>query len=336
MNTKKEKLRKVFVYVDYTNEETPRAFYVGKGLKKRVKSLKRENDHHKSICKLYGIQRVIIYETFDDKHAREIEILKIKEFHTFYSDPDYNQFGCNATLGGDGCSGWHHSQEFIDRMKINMSGENSPSYGTHLSQQHLDIIRCPVTQYDLSGNKIKDWESLTAAARSLNFSGGTIGGCCRKELKTAGGFIWRFVGDELTQQETDNCRNIKLRRVAQYSLDGKVLLNIFNSLSGAARSINYKGSGIVSCCQGKQKNAGKFLWRYVDDINNVPKEIIPPVPKHIIRRKVIKLDLNDVEICRFNSIQEAAKITSTNRTTIICCCQGKNKLANGYKWKYAD
>lgn len=38
----------------------------------------------------------------------------------------------------------------------------------------------------------------------------------------------------------------------------------------------------------------------------------------------------------FESISSAAKETGTQRTSILNCCKGTQKTANGYKWKYAN
>lgn len=47
-----------------------------------------------------------------------------------------------------------------------------------------------VNQYDLEGNFIKEWSSVTEAKKHYK---GDIGACCRGKQKTAGGYIWKFV-----------------------------------------------------------------------------------------------------------------------------------------------
>ena len=49
-----------------------------------------------------------------------------------------------------------------------------------------------VIQYDLNGNFIKEWNSLSEASRILNVNRGNIGTCCRLKKGTAGGYIWKF------------------------------------------------------------------------------------------------------------------------------------------------
>lgn len=49
-----------------------------------------------------------------------------------------------------------------------------------------------VNQYDLNMHYIKTWNSATEAKRKLGINNGSIGKCCRGELKTAGGYIWKY------------------------------------------------------------------------------------------------------------------------------------------------
>jgi hypothetical protein len=62
--------------------------------------------------------------------------------------------------------------------------------------------RCkPILQYDLQGNFIKEWESVTKAQKTY---GTTIIDCLRGKTKTSKNFIWKY--KEL--QEKINLTNI--------------------------------------------------------------------------------------------------------------------------------
>ena len=47
-----------------------------------------------------------------------------------------------------------------------------------------------IIQYDLNMNKIKEWDSITNASKTLGIT--TIDKCLNFKRKTAGGFIWRY------------------------------------------------------------------------------------------------------------------------------------------------
>ena len=109
--------KKVFyVYVDSTSEGRP--FYVGKGSGNRSKQIKR-NRKHEVISKKFGFNRTIILETRDENFAFEKEIELIKSLDTFNPDfRDFNDLRCNLTNGGDGASGYRHSEESKKKMSL--------------------------------------------------------------------------------------------------------------------------------------------------------------------------------------------------------------------------
>lgn len=59
-----------------------------------------------------------------------------------------------------------------------------------------------VLQYDLNGNFIKKYNSLTEAQNQTNIK--TIGSCCRKKTNQAGGFVWRYE-NEYNNKFSNNC-----------------------------------------------------------------------------------------------------------------------------------
>lgn len=49
-----------------------------------------------------------------------------------------------------------------------------------------------VTQYDLQGKFIRDWESMMDVERELNISHTYISLCCRHKTRSAKGYVWRY------------------------------------------------------------------------------------------------------------------------------------------------
>lgn len=87
------------VYVDYTNEDVKRPYYVGKGNLKRVNSLER-NEFHSRIAAKYGQFRSVVFETDDELEALQHEQRLITEYKTYaHGGPDW--WGANLTLGGE-------------------------------------------------------------------------------------------------------------------------------------------------------------------------------------------------------------------------------------------
>jgi hypothetical protein len=138
----REQTKKFHVYVDLTTEDVPRAFYVGKGSKSRVKLLERRgNKLHANILNTYGIQRVVIYETDDEQDAFETEVEAIKTLQT-RSHRLNGHWGANHTDGGEGVVGRKHTDE--SRAKLfgnkNASGKRSIAQRKKMSS----VLRGPI------------------------------------------------------------------------------------------------------------------------------------------------------------------------------------------------
>lgn len=110
------------VYVDYTTEEVPRPFYVGKGSERRVK-LTNRNKLHSAIVSKYGFDRRVVFETDDEQAAFDKERELIIEHNTYVYAGGW---GANFTLGGEGGSG----MKYPDRR-----GERHPMWGKCHSEE---------------------------------------------------------------------------------------------------------------------------------------------------------------------------------------------------------
>ena len=69
---------------------------------------------------------------------------------------------------------------------------------------------------------------------------------------------------EKTQPIKPATRHSQPHKVSQYSRGRGELLNVYPSVSAAARQTGVKRQSIQKCCKGEQKHAGGFKWYYVD------------------------------------------------------------------------
>lgn len=60
------------------------------------------------------------------------------------------------------------------------------NYGTRTEKCSKTVL-----QYDLEGNFIREWKSSAECGRN-GFNQGHVADCCRGELKTHNGFIWKY------------------------------------------------------------------------------------------------------------------------------------------------
>lgn len=67
-----------------------------------------------------------------------------------------------------------------------------------------------IIQYSLDGNKINEFNNPKEATHIINYD--SLINCCLKKYKTAGGFIWRFEGDNFSiDSKRDKEHNIKCK-----------------------------------------------------------------------------------------------------------------------------
>jgi hypothetical protein len=112
-----------------------------------------------------------------------------------------------------------------------------------------------VYQYDLKGNYLAEYKSISIAARKNNIKINALNMCINGTSKTSGGFIWKLKKLKKIKIPTNKC----LKPILQYTLDGK-LIKEWNSINEAIR--HYNNTGIGCCVKGRNKTSGGFIWKY--------------------------------------------------------------------------
>jgi hypothetical protein len=113
-----------FVYVDWTTEAIPRAFYVGMGDKHRI-GVRDRNRLWKRVAAKHGWRREVLLATKSKAFAYDQEIELIAELKTYHYNNE-DDWGCNFTRGGDGSiGGYKHNAVYY----ANHTGSNHPQFG---------------------------------------------------------------------------------------------------------------------------------------------------------------------------------------------------------------
>lgn len=120
-----------------------------------------------------------------------------------------------------------------------------------------------INQYDLDGNYVATYKSLSEIEQLLGFNHGSISNVCKGVNKTAYNYQWRYCGDDAPKAITHNkCDDIP---VIQKSLDGEIIAK-YNSASAASGVIHntttYSGKDILDVCRGTRKTAYGYLWEF--------------------------------------------------------------------------
>ena len=168
--------------------------------------------------KKYGwdnFEHIIIARGLTEDEAKWLEVELIREWDTTNPNKGYN-----LTKGGDGCSGYKHTEESKQKISkansgrtssmkgkqhteetkrkmsenhADFSGDNNPNYGKHLSKETKEkISKTNGGKNNPNAKKVicittnEIFETMTEGARKYNCSVGHICNCCNGKLKSCG------------------------------------------------------------------------------------------------------------------------------------------------------
>ena len=188
-----------------------------------------------------------------------------------------------------------------------------------------------VLEYNINGELLYRYNSITDASYSNNFSRSDIVSCCsRKKVNRVHNKIFRYEDDPLTEQEI-NTYKLLYPKIYQYDFDGN-LLNIFEFIQDAVNYLHDNGisainGNICSCCDGKVLSAAGFVWRKYPDKFDTYK-----TPKNLIIEKRDKFTGELIEV--FNNFLEIEDKYGFDTGSINNCCNKHTHSAYGFHWCY--
>lgn len=121
-----------YVYL-YWRLDTMEVFYVGKGRNDRWKRLSRNNKHFNNIVNKHLVAVEIVKYDLTESEAFywEEEVIRQLVFEYGFSidipKNKSNEKGyhlVNCTWGGEGCSGWKHTEETLEKAVANREYKN--------------------------------------------------------------------------------------------------------------------------------------------------------------------------------------------------------------------
>lgn len=230
--------------------------------------------HLQLAMRKYGLENFHIeeIEKCADEKRFERERYWIEYYNSYYN-------GYNATLGGEGKKNydyrkiyelWEEGTSTKEIMKkLGCCNTTIQAALKKYGIQYIDYINRtfakPVLQYSRDGIFIREYKSINEAGKALGLVNGTnIGKCCRGEIKTSKGYIWKYKEDPTSIEELvkNKKKNTTGKIVQQFTLDN-ILLNTYNSCEEAGKALGKKsGSCINRCARGERSTAYGYIWKY--------------------------------------------------------------------------
>lgn len=124
----------------------------------------------------------------------------------------------------------------------------------------------PLGQYDLQGNLICHYESVSKAASSIGAGGNNISMVCLGKKKSAYGYIWCYDIDIDTLPLKVEFANKKpqKRRIERYTLDNEYI-DTFSGIKPAVKQLGFGVPSIIgACCNGMLHDAYGYIWKYAN------------------------------------------------------------------------
>jgi hypothetical protein len=247
-------MKKFYVYVfldqrisgnwNYKNIEFNfKPFYVGIGTRYRMTShftpysLNKKSIKNNIIKSIYDNtgEYPLFYKIFTSLNKNDAISIEIDMIKHFGKIKDGSGILSNLTDGGDGISGFKHSDDYKNSLKKKLF------------------------QYNLNGEFIKEWESVKSIVDYYDLGGGNGLRYSIKSGTQCKGFLWSDI-------KLDNLNIYKGHKISQniyYIYKDDVLIKTFNNKD---EIINYFGDNvsfgnISSCCNGKLKTYLSYVWR---------------------------------------------------------------------------
>lgn len=159
--------------------------------------------------------------------------------------------------------------------KYNLS---KPKYITKKEELNIKIKegnkakRKSIIHYDLEGNILGTYKSMTYASNITSSHISLISKCCNmKSYYTVNNSTFRYDRDIFDYIPYNKNIQVNSKKVCKYDLDGK-LIHIYDSIKQVMRdNLISSDSNIISCCRNKITKKGKFIvvkgftYRYYDD-----------------------------------------------------------------------
>ena len=264
--------------------------------------------------------------------------------------------------------GWHSfacyelvcglNKQEADEFEINyirIFNSDSPKHGYNVApggqdNGYAEKKRIPVTVFDLRGNRVMDFQSLTSCARYLGITVSTLCGHLKNGRGTVAGHICKptHIVEGITNLPANLLyapgeQRMQLKEVDLFTINGEYL-RTFRSVKDAASFIGVNASTVSGSLKaGNHHNTCKgFQVRLHSESEgrSIGKAVMPGENNrghlHYSATSVIQYDPSSCkEVARYGSISEAAHALNCGHTTLLHALNHESPTCKGFIWRRA-
>lgn len=259
MSTKDPNRFYVYLHRRADNNEV---FYVGKGSGDRIYRKDGRSVWWNSIVTKHGYTYEYAEKGLSEESAFDLEIELIK----FYRENGHTL--CNIKDGGQGYAGYKPTAERVAKLREHLQSEE---FKANMRKKIGKEVICSNGMIFETCKEAEKWCEYSP-------SGSKISTCCRRERKSAHGFVWRFLTDcDDLMECLNNGRDAFVEFKCQEHLDKSKPKKVYCSngmsfYSGREATRWYHSIGFTKvissyisvCCNGRKKTLHGLQWSFED------------------------------------------------------------------------
>lgn len=115
--------------------------------------------------------------------------------------------------------------------------------------------------------------------------------------------------------------------IYQFNIENGELVNSYDDLSSAAKSVNANYTSISNACLRYNKTCKGYIWSYSSTL-----ELSSSFDMR--KKRVSQISFDGNLVTNYESASEASRKTGISKSCITKCCRNERNSSGGYIWKY--